>query len=269
MDRRGFLGVLPLGAGLALAGQQTAHIPAEGEKRPSPVHELYPSQDPALVKDFVTAAHSNADRVRELVEQKPELAKSAWDWGFGDWESALGAASHMGRRDIADILTAAGARPNLFTHAMLGHLEVVKAAVAAQPGIQSIPGPHGISMLAHAKFGGEAAAGVLAWLTELGDADPRATSLETPEEQLKLYVGKYRFGDNENDVFEVLLNRQGMLSIKRGDAPFGRVLNRVEEHGFAPGGAPSVRVRFRFQRGSVLGLAIHDPEPTIGARRLG
>ena len=269
MDRRSFLGVLPVGAGLTLVGQQAAHIPQDGEKRPSPVHALYPSQDPALVKDIVAAAHTDVDRVSELVEQKPELAKSAWDWGFGDWESALGAASHMGRRDIANVLIGAGARPNLFTHAMLGHLDVVKAAVAAQPGIQAIPGPHGISLLAHAKFGGESAAGVLAWLTELGDADPRATSLDTEEEQLKLYVGKYRFGDAENDYFEVLLNRRGMLAIKRADAPFGRVLLRVEEHGFAPGGAPSVRVRFRLQRGSVLGLAIHDPEPTVGARKLG
>ena len=81
-------------------------------------------------------------------------------------------------------------------------------------------------------------------------------------------LGRYVFGDAENDYFEVLLNSRGMLSIKRGDAPFGRVLLRVEEHGFAPGGAPSVRVRFRLQRGSVMGLSIHDPEPIVGARKL-
>lgn len=269
MDRRSFLGVLPAGAGLALVGQQVAHIPEDGEKKPSPVHALYPTHDPALVQAIVGAAHSDIDRVKELVGAKPELAKAAWDWGFGDWESALGAASHMGRRDIAELLIANGARPNLFTHAMLGHLDVVKAAIMAQAGIQAIPGPHGISMLAHAKFGGEPAAAVHAYLSERGDADPRATGLDTGKEQLELYVGKYQFADGDNDYFEVLLNKQGMLSIKRGDAPFGRVLLRVEEHGFAPGGAPSVRVRFRFQRGSVLGLSIHDPEPTIGARRLG
>lgn len=267
MDRRSFLGALPAGAGLALIGQQVAHIPKDGEKQPSPVHDMYPSHDPALVKEIVLVAHSNLDRVKELVEAKPELAKAAWDWGFGDWESALGAASHMGRRDIADVLISGGARPNLFTHAMMGNLAVVKAAIEAQPGIQSIPGPHGISMLAHAEFGGDAAAAVVAYLAERGDADPKATSLETDEEQLKPYIGKYRFADGENDYFEVGL-RRGMLTIKRGDAPLGRVLLRVEEHGFAPSGAPSVRVRFQFQRGSVMGLSIHDPEPTVGARKL-
>jgi len=268
MDRRSFLGALPAGAGLALVGQQVAHIPQDGEKKPSPVHDMYPSQDPQQVKEIVRVAHFDVDLVTKLVESKPELAKAAWDWGFGDWESALGAASHMGRRDIADVLIDRGARPNLFTHAMLGDLDVVKAAIEAQPGIQAIPGPHGISLLAHAKSGGEEATAVLAYLTERGDADPQATSLETDEEQLQPYIGKYMFADGANDYFEVLLNRRGMLSIKRGDAPFGRVLLRVEEHGFAPGGAPSVRVRFRFQRGSVLGLSIHDPEPIVGARRL-
>ena len=269
MYRRSFLGALPAGAGLALVGQQVAHIPKDGEKNPSPVHDMYPSQDPEQVKEIVRVAHFDIDLVTKLVETKPELAKAAWDWGFGDWESALGAASHMGRRDIADVLIAHGARPNLFTHAMLGDLDVVKAAIEAQTGVQAIPGPHGISLLAHAKFGGEEAAAVAAYLTERGDADSKATSLETGEEQLKLYLGKYQFADGENDYFEVFLNRGGLLSIKRVDAPFGRVLLRVEEHGFAPGGAPSVRVRFRFQRGSVLGLSIHDPEPIVGARRLG
>jgi hypothetical protein len=268
MDRRSFLGALPAGAGLALVSQQVAHIPKDGEKAPSPVHDMYPSQDPEQVKEIVRVAHFDVDLVTKIVATKPELAKAAWDWGFGDWESALGAASHMGRRDIAKVLIDHGARPNLFTHAMQGDLDVVKAAIEAQPGIQGIPGPHGISMLAHAKSGGEESAAVAAYLAERGDADPKATSLETDEEQLKPYIGKYLFADGENDYFEVLLNSRGMLSIKRGDAPFGRVLFRVEEHGFAPGGAPSVRVRFQFQRGSVLGLSIHDPEPIVGARKL-
>ncbi len=269
MDRRSFLGALPAGAGLALVHQQVAQIPNEGDKRPSPVHDLYPSQDPQQVKQIVRVAHFDVDLVTEMVEKKPELAKSAWDWGFGDWESALGAASHMGRRDIAGVLIDHGARPNLFTHAMLGDLDVVRAAIEARPGVQSIPGPHGISLLGHAKAGGDEAASVAEYLMERGDADPKAISLDTDDEQLELYVGKYVFGDGKNDYFELTLDSRGMLSIKRGDALFGRVLNRVEEHGFAPGGAPSVRVRFRLQRGSVMGLSIHDPEPVVGARKLG
>ncbi len=52
----------------------------------------YPTQDPDLVREVVGKAHVNYDRVRELVTPRPALAKATWDWGFGDWESALGAA---------------------------------------------------------------------------------------------------------------------------------------------------------------------------------
>jgi len=44
----------------------------------------------------------------------------------------LGAASHMGRRDIAEILIEHGARSNLFTSTMLGHLEAVRAYIKAR-----------------------------------------------------------------------------------------------------------------------------------------
>ena len=36
---------------------------------------------------------------------------------------------------------------------MLGHLEVAKGFVAAQPGVQRIRGPHSISLLSHAGSG--------------------------------------------------------------------------------------------------------------------
>ncbi|MEE8128865.1 MAG: ankyrin repeat domain-containing protein, partial [Vicinamibacterales bacterium] len=101
----------------------------------------YPSHDPDLVREVVGKAHVNYDRVRELVTPRPALAKAVWDWGFGDWESALGAASHMGRPDIAQLLIEHGARPNLFTFAMLGQVDVVRATCDANPGIQRQPGP--------------------------------------------------------------------------------------------------------------------------------
>ena len=87
------------------------------------------------VRSVVGASHSNLERVRELVLEQPALAKANWDWGFGDWESALGAASHTGRREIAEFLIAHGARPNLFSAAMLGEVDVVRAHVRnlAQP----------------------------------------------------------------------------------------------------------------------------------------
>src|SRR5712664_3024462 len=87
------------------------------------VPETFPTQPPALVREMVLVAHGNVKRVHELVEARPSLAKAAWDWGFGDWESALGAASHVGNRDIAEYLIAHGARPSIFSETMLGHLD--------------------------------------------------------------------------------------------------------------------------------------------------
>src|SRR5207247_9446648 len=99
--------------------------------------------DPDLVREMVSVAHFNVKRVKELVERQPTLAGAAWDWGFGDWENALGAASHVGNREIAEYLIAHGARPTIFSAAMLGQLEVVKALVAGSPARPAILGPTG------------------------------------------------------------------------------------------------------------------------------
>ncbi len=68
---------------------------------------------------------------RRALGDEPRLANATWDWGGGDWESALGAAGHMGRRDIAELLLAHGARLDLFVAAMLGEVEVVRAILDA------------------------------------------------------------------------------------------------------------------------------------------
>jgi hypothetical protein len=78
--------------------------------------------DPELVQEFVLKAHGDLDRVRELLGQQPKLVNAAWDWGGGDWETGLGAAAHMGRRDIALYLLEQGSRLDLFAAAMLGQL---------------------------------------------------------------------------------------------------------------------------------------------------
>ena len=90
------------------------------EEPPAGVPDAFPSHPPDLVREMVGVSHGKVARVRELLGQHPSLAKAGWDWGFGDWETALGAASHVGNREIAELLLAHGARPDLFTAAMLG-----------------------------------------------------------------------------------------------------------------------------------------------------
>lgn len=118
------------------------------------------------VQEFVGNAHGDLERVKALLEEEPGLINAAWDWGGGDWETALGAAAHMGRRDIATYLLENGARLDLFAAAMLGETEIVRAILHAFPGMQEALGPHGIPLIAHAQAGGEAAAGVLELLSE-------------------------------------------------------------------------------------------------------
>ena len=127
-----------------------------------------PRLDPDLVRDFVGSAHGDIARVRDLLDGQPALINAAWDWGVGDWETGLGAAAHMGRRDIALHLLANGARMDIFAAAMLGHLDIVRATIAAIPAALTWRGPHGIPLLKHAEAGGEAAASVLDFLTTLG-----------------------------------------------------------------------------------------------------
>lgn len=49
----------------------------------------------SLVQEFVGVAHGDLNRVQELLGQEPGLIHACWDWGGGDFESALGAAAHM------------------------------------------------------------------------------------------------------------------------------------------------------------------------------
>ena len=88
------------------------------------IPERGPALDAALVQEFVSKSHGDLDRVRELLGTEPQLVNASWDWGGGDWETGLGAAAHMGRRDIAELLLERGARLDLFAAAMLGHADL-------------------------------------------------------------------------------------------------------------------------------------------------
>jgi hypothetical protein len=120
-----------------------------------------PAIDPQKVEAFVANAHGDIDAVRELLADEPRLVNAAWDWGGGDWETGLGAAAHMGRRQIALLLLEHGARLDLFAAAMLGYFDIVSAVLADFPAMRDASGPHGIPLVEHARAGGEDARAVL------------------------------------------------------------------------------------------------------------
>ena len=136
--------------------------------------EKKPVLEASLVQDFVGNAHGNLDRVKELLAQEPALINSVWDWGGGDFETGLGAAAHMGRRDIASFLLENGARLDLFAAAMLGNLEIVKATLESYPDALNVLGPHGIPLIAHAQAGGNDAVQVYEYLKSLSSQKTEA-----------------------------------------------------------------------------------------------
>jgi hypothetical protein len=235
-----------------------------------PLADTYPSQAPELARELVTVAHFDLKRVRELVEAQASLARAAWDWGFGDWEDALGAASHTGNRAIAEYLISKGARPTLFSAAMLGQIDVVKGHVAALPGVEKIRGPHGITLLAHAKAGGAQASAVFDYLQALGDAGKDAEVPLADEERAKL-LGTYSFGVSVNQRIDVTLEGNGTPQTKvltwtrRGKV--GRPIYNLGNGEFYPAGAPGARIRFAEEGGGMV-MSVADPGVVLTAKRI-
>jgi hypothetical protein len=223
------------------------------------------------VQEVVGASHRDFARVRELVTRQPALAKASWDWGFGDWESALGAASHVGQKDIARLLIDHGAAPTIFSAVMLGQLEVARAMVAASPGLQRMSGPHGITLLAHARAGGPANGAMVEWLTSLGDADVRPAFSPVSAEDRRLIAGTYRAGDAAGDVWIVDEAREQLGLMRTGRSR--QVLWCVEADAsgwtFYPSGAPAVRIKIHRAGSRADSLTVADPEVVLTAQRAG
>jgi hypothetical protein len=265
LSRRTFL----LTGSALMAPRMSFATPAAGPSAAPAERRLsvsFPSHDPDLVRDMVAASHGRFDRVKELVEAQPKMALAEWDWGFGDWESALGAASHVGNREIAEYLISKGARPTLFSATMLGQLDVVKAFVAASPGVQRIHGPHSITLLAHAKAGGEGAKPVVGYLEQLGDADARIQSPALTDAEAEALVGTYTFGEGPNDRITIDASK-GQLAFLRAKADKRGLAQRGPLE-FSPVGAPAARIKFVVVDGRATTLTVHDPDVVVTARRV-
>lgn len=262
LTRRSLFSATPVALGAFLL-DPTPALRATGS---SELPDAYPSQDADSVRETVSVSHFSLEKVRALVDRRPELANATWDWGFGDWETALGAASHTGNHDIAEYLIENGARPDIFTAAMMGNLEAVKSLISATPGIQGHPGPHGITLRRHTELGGDRAKAVLAYLDEIGGADPSYTDLPL-EIDRDAYVGSYRFGDGPENLFEVSISERFDLPMIQRGSGTARTLFHQGESVFHPAGAPSARIHFRVEGSTVAGLEIRNPELVVAAPR--
>lgn len=226
----------------------------------------FPHLDPKLVAEVVGKAHFDESSVRKLVTEHPSLVNACWDWGFGDWETPLGAASHTGRRAIAEYLIEQGARIDIFAATMLGYTDVVKAMVAASPGVQRTLGPHCITLLAHAKVGGEKAYSTLEFLKSLGDADnaPAITPITDAEKQK--FVGVYAYGASENDRLQITIDDRGSLLFqKTSDASRIRI-HSVGNGEFFPAGSPTTRFSFDTAKSPAVLTIAAGPQSVVSTR---
>lgn len=172
-NRRVFMGTAATGFAAVLAPQlligqtMTQDTTALAAKKPG--KDKGPQIEAELVKEFVRVSHSDFEAVQRMLKQTPQLLHVSWDWGGGDFEAGIEAASHVGDRDIALFLMEQGARANLFTAAMLGHIDIVKGFLTSYPYMINSGGAHGLGLVHHAKKGGAEAAQVLEYLETLGN----------------------------------------------------------------------------------------------------
>lgn len=144
VNRKDFLQYSLLGgAGLFLPAFVTAQ---DKQEKPVPLKL-------EAVKEFVGASHGKFDRVKEMLENDHLLLHASHDLGGGDFESGIEAAGHVGNKEIANYLLSKGARYNVFLASMYNHIEVVKHVLTFNPGLLNSKGPHGFTMLHHARKG--------------------------------------------------------------------------------------------------------------------
>ena len=126
------------------------------------------------VKQFVIAGHGNFDEVKKMLAEFPTLLYATWDWGNGDFETALEGAGHVGNKEIANYLISQGARTNLFVLTMLGKTTIVKNFLDTFPQYLSARGPHGLTFLHHAQKGGDDSRELLDYFISRGLKETKA-----------------------------------------------------------------------------------------------
>jgi len=164
MDRKKFLFATGSMSGLLFfPGIANSQINKTGDPEP---------YKPEIVKEFVIAGHGtksgDLDKVKSMLNDYPNIVHGKVDWGNGDFESAIEGAGHMGNKEIGNFLIDAGSRVSLFALTMLGKTELVKPILEVYPKLIFANGPHGFTMLHHAKQGGKDAEELYNYLLEKG-----------------------------------------------------------------------------------------------------
>jgi len=158
---------------LSFVGFTTAGIPYFSRVNAQTSTDPDPQLDKDLVSMFVGSAHRDMEKVKTMLAETPNLLNAAHDWKFGDFETALGAASHVGYKELVQFLLDKGAQANIFTACLFGKMSIVKPMLEAFPTVLHAKGPHGYTLLHHAEKLGEDALEVKEYLMSLGLKETR------------------------------------------------------------------------------------------------
>lgn len=110
---------------------------------------------PELIREFVIAAHSDLPKVKSMLAENPALLTVQHQWGPGDFEDGIGAAAHVGNREIAEFFLAQGVPSNICVAGMLGRREEVAGYLEQDPALANARGAHGIPLLFHVAMSGD------------------------------------------------------------------------------------------------------------------
>jgi uncharacterized protein len=89
--------------------------------------------------------------------EHPAMLTVEYDWGAGGREDAIGAAAHVGNREIAEFFLAQGIPNNICVAAMLGKVGDVQRFLKLDPALANARGAHGILVMFHTAMSGNTA----------------------------------------------------------------------------------------------------------------
>jgi ankyrin repeat protein len=105
------------------------------------------------INPFVSIAHADFDKVRQLLNANPALLNTRASWD----ELAIEAAAHTGHLEMAEWLAEKGGAVSTCTAVLLGRVELVKQVLAADRLVIHERGAHDISILGYTAYAQEQA----------------------------------------------------------------------------------------------------------------
>jgi ankyrin repeat protein len=104
-----------------------------------------------IINEFIGACHGDMARVQYLVDQYASVIHTTSSWG----ETPLGAAAHVGNRQIVRFLLSQGVALDIFAATVLGWKSQVEWLLDEDPDLVNAPGAHQIPLLSHAVAAGQ------------------------------------------------------------------------------------------------------------------